>query len=282
MKNTKSYRAIVWRRFKKSKTAIFGMIVIILLFTTSVFAPFLAMYDPNELRMDESYTSPSIAHPFGTDEFGRDLLSRIIFGSRIVVVVAVSATLFASILGITLGLLAGYFGGFLDTLISRIIEIQLAFPGFLLAIVLVAIFGTKTMNIIMVIGFTRIPRFARLIRSSTLSISENKYVTSAKAIGASSFRIIFLHILPNCIGPILTYATLTMGASILTVAGLSFLGLGIQPPTSDWGVMLTRAREYLFVAQWMAFYPGIAIFITVMGFNLMGDGLRDALDPKGR
>ncbi|HHY10983.1 MAG TPA: ABC transporter permease [Firmicutes bacterium] len=269
-----------WRKFKKNKAALIGLAIICLLFITAVFAPLLAPFDPTDLDLTNRYNSPNRTNLLGTDEFGRDVLSRIIYGSRIVVGVSFSATMLAAIFGITLGLLAGYFGGVLDAVISRAADIMLAFPAFLLAIALVAVFGANTFNIIIIIAVTRTPRYARLVRGSVLSVKAKEYVEATDAVGASTPRILFKHILPNCIGPVMVYASLTLGDSILTVAGLSFLGLGVQPPTADWGVMLSRGKEYMLLAPWMAIIPGIAIVLTVMGFNLLGDGLRDLIDPR--
>ena len=228
------------------------------------------------------YQPPSAAHPLGTDEFGRDVLSRIIYGSRIVVAVAVPATALATLSGVTIGLLAALNRGLPEQALLRVVDMLLAFPGLILAIGLVAATGPSLVNIVLVIGITRAPSFARLIHGMVLSLRDLDYVEAARATGATMVRIGMRHILPNAAGPILVYATLTLGGSILTISGLSFLGIGVQPPAADWGVMLTRGREYLMVAPWIPFFPGLAIFLTVMGFNLFGDGLRDAVDPRLR
>lgn len=251
------------------------------MFVIALLSPVLAPYRPDALDLAKGYTSPSREHWLGTDEFGRDVLSRMIYGTRVVVSVAVSATAVATAVGVMLGLMAGFYGGVIDAVIMRTLDVLLAFPGFVMAVSLVAFLGTSALNIVLVVGLTRIPRFARLIRGTALSVREKEYVESSRAMGSSEFRTMIAHVLPNCIGPTLVYASLTLGDSILTISGLSFLGLGLDVTTPDWGAMLTRGREYLMVAPWLALYPGIAIFITVMGFNLLGDGLRDALDPRG-
>ncbi len=269
-----------WRRFTKSGGGLFGLVLVLLLFIIAASASLIAPYPPLEMDHGAIYAPPNGEHLFGTDELGRDILSRIIFGSRVVIKICFSATLVASVLGITLGVFAAYRGGIIDDLIMRFADVLLSFPAFLLAISLVAFLGANIINIILVIAFTRLPRYARIIRSSTLSIKQMEFVEASKAVGAGHLFIIVRHILPNCLGPIIVYSTLTLGDSILTISGLSFLGLGVQPPVADWGVMLARGKEYLLTAPWIAFFPGMAIFFTVMGFNLMGDSFRDALDPR--
>lgn len=274
-------RRSTWRRFKKNRGATVGLCLIGLLIFVALFAPVLAPHSPDALDLQTVCSPPSRDHWLGTDELGRDVLSRLIHGSRIVVVVAISATAVATAVGVVLGLVAGYYGGWVDTIIMRALDVLLAFPGFLLAIALVAFLGANTLNIVVVVGLTRIPRYARLIRGTVLSVREIEYVQASKAVGSPEIRTMLLHVLPNCIGPTLVYASLTFGDSILTISGLSFLGIGVQPPTADWGSMLSRGREYLMVAPWLAVCPGAAIFVTVMAINLTGDGLRDALDPRG-
>ena len=269
-----------WKKFRRHKPALFGAAIVLLLFVSASFAPFLAPYSPTALDLGKGYSPPSAAHLLGTDEMGRDVLSRIIFGSRIVVVVVLSATSLAALTGAAVGLWLGYLGGVFDDVLMRILDAFMAFPAFLLAIALVAFLGPGVVNIIIVVAVTRFPRFARLIRGMALSLKEAVYVEAAVAIGSSRRHVILHHILPGSIGPFVVYISLTFGESTLAIAGLSFLGLGIQPPTPDWGVMLARGRDYLLVAPWLAFVPGAAIFISVLAFNLLGDGLRDALDPR--
>jgi len=271
-----------WKQFCNNRPAIFGAAVVLALFFMAAFASYLAPQSPTELNLGKGYTSPSRTHLLGTDEMGRDVLSRIIFGSRIVVMVSLSATASAALMGGAAGLWAGYAGGRLDDLFMRLLDVLMAFPAFLLAITFVAFLGPGTFNIILVVAITRFPRYARLIRGLTLHFKQFSYVEAARAIGAVRMRIVIRHILPQCLGPFLVYTSLTFGGSILAIAGLSFLGLGIQPPTADWGVMLARGRDYMLVAPWLGFVPGTAIFITVLALNLLGEGLRDALDPKLR
>ena len=272
--------SLVWQRFVKSKEGLAGVTLVALLFAAAVFAPWIAPWPPLQMDRGAIYASPGAKHLLGADELGRDIRSRLVFGSRVVILVCFSATAVASVLGIGLGLIAAYCGGRVDNLIMRFADVLLAFPAFLLAIALVAFLGANLANIIVVIAMTRLPRYARLIRSSALSVKQMEYVHASRSLGAGHLRIIARHMLPNCLGPIVVYSTLTLGDSILTISGLSFLGLGIQPPTADWGVMLARGREYLLTAPWIAFFPGMAIFCTVMAFNLMGDSFRDALDPR--
>lgn len=269
-----------WRRFLRNRTAVAGAIVILLLLLVAAFAPVLAPQDPTAMKIETAYAKPSPAHWFGTDELGRDVLSRVIYGARIVVGVSISATMLASVVGVLLGLTAGYFRGWLDLVVSRTMDLLMAFPAFLLAVALVTVLGPSMISIVVVIGLTRLPRYVRMMRGEVLRLVELDYVSAARAIGARNRSVMLRHILPNGIGPILVLSSLTLGDSILTVSGLSFLGIGIQPPTADWGVMLTRGREFLLVAPWLPMFPGAAIFLTVMGFNLLGDGLRDALDPR--
>jgi peptide/nickel transport system permease protein len=275
-----SLYSLTWRRFARSKGGLLGLALILLLFAVAALAPWIAPHPPLAMDQKAIYSPPSFKYLLGTDELGRDILSRIIFGSRVILKVCFSATLVASLVGIALGVVAAYRGGTIDDLIMRFADVLLSFPTFLLAISLVAFLGANILNIILVIALTRLPRYARIIRSSALSVKQTEFVEAARAVGAGHTFIVLRHILPNCLGPIVVFSTLTLGDSILTISGLSFLGLGIQPPAADWGVMLARGKEYLLTAPWIAFFPGMAIFLTVMGFNLMGDSFRDALDPK--
>jgi peptide/nickel transport system permease protein len=272
--------ALTWRRFLRGKGGPLGLGLVGLLFIAGACAPWLAPYPPLQMDRGAIYAPPSAKHLLGADELGRDILSRILFGARIVILVCFSATAVASVLGVGLGLVAAYCGGRVDNLAMRFADVLLSFPAFLLAIALVAFLGANLINIVLVIALTRLPRYARLIRSSALSVKQTEYFHATRSLGAGHARIIGRHLLPNCLGPIVVYSTLTLGDSILTISGLSFLGLGIQPPTADWGVMLVRGKEYLLTAPWLAFFPGMAIFFTVLGFNLMGDSFRDALDPR--
>jgi peptide/nickel transport system permease protein len=250
------------------------------LLLVAIFAPYIAPYEPNEQNILFRYQAPSAKHWLGTDEMGRDILSRIIYGSRISLQVGLISISLALLVGVILGLMAGYYGGFIDMLVMRLMDIMLAFPAILLAIAIVAILGPQLQNAMIAIAIINIPRFARVIRSSTLSIKESEYIKAARALGAKDIRIITRHLFPNALAPLIVQTTLSIATAILEAAALSFLGLGAQPPSPEWGAMLTDARSALQKAPWVATFPGLAIIFGVLGFNLLGDGLRDALDPK--
>lgn len=267
----------------RDKFAVGGFLIVVLVVLSAVFAPLVAPHDPFETDSAIRLNGPELSeHLLGTDQLGRDILSRLIHGGRISLPVAFIPVVFSSIIGSMLGVAAGYVGGKLDNLIMRILDILLAFPAILLAIVLVSALGPGMYNVMFAIGVVAIPVFARLSRASTLSVRNIGYVESAQASGATTSRIIFRHVIPNITAPILVYATLQTGAMILFAAGLSFLGLGVQPPIADWGVMLSSGREVLPIAPHVATIPGIVIFIVTLSLNLFGDGLRDALDPHMR
>mgnify|MGYP006296014231 CR=1 FL=1 len=268
------------RRLMKSRIGVLGIVFIGILVLVAIFAPVIAPHDPLEQNILKRYQAPSSEHLLGTDEMGRDILSRIIYGSRISLQVGLFSIGIALVTGVFLGLIAGYYGGVLDMVIMRIMDIMLAFPAILLAIAIVAILGPQLRNAMLAIGVINIPRFARIIRSSTISIKESEYIAAARMMGANDFRIIFHHLLPNAMAPLIVQTTLSIATAILEAAALSFLGLGAQPPTPEWGAMLSDARSSLQRAPWVATFPGLAIIFGVLGFNLMGDGLRDALDPK--
>lgn len=268
------------RRLLKNKVGVSGLILVVILLFVAIFAPLLAPHDPLQQNILMRYRAPSSDYLLGTDEMGRDILSRIIYGSRISLQVGLLAVGFALVTGVILGLLAGYYGGIIDMTIMRFMDIMLAFPSILLAIAIVAILGPQLKNAMLAIGIINVPRFARIIRSSTLSLKETEYVTAARGLGAGDVRIIFYHLLPNAMTPLIIQTTLSIATAILEAAALSFLGLGAQPPTPEWGAMLSDARSSLQRAPWVATFPGIAIIFGVLGFNLLGDGLRDALDPK--
>jgi peptide/nickel transport system permease protein len=272
------------RLYKNPLTA-FGMGIIFILIVTVFLAPFLAPY-PDQGRglsnLKERLLSPSIQHPLGTDNLGRDILSRIIFGARISLKASLVVIVIVLALGVPLGLLAGYFGGKVDDIIMRFADMVLAFPSLLLAIAIVASLGPSLMNALIAVSLPWWPWYTRLMRSQVLSIKEMQFVESARAIGVSRWRIMFRHILPNCLSPIIVQATLDMGYIILAIAGLGFLGLGTQPPTADWGVMVSDGREFFMIQWWISTFSGAAIFLTVLAFNLVGDGIREALDPKIR
>ena len=269
-----------WKRLLKNKIALFGLGIILILIVTAILAPIIAPYDPIETDILQRLKAPSGEHLLGTDDLGRDILSRLIYGSRISLQVGVISVSFALIFGVTIGLLAGYYGGKVELILMRVIDVMLAFPSILLAIAIMAILGPQLSNAMIAIGLINLPRFARIVRSSVLTVKEEEYVAAAKSLGASDFRIIIKHILPNCLAPLIVQSTLSIATAILEAAGLSFLGLGAQPPIPEWGAMLSAGRASLQLAPWVVTFPGLAIVITVLGFNLFGDGLRDALDPK--
>jgi len=268
------------RRFVRNRLALLGLAIVVLLCLAGIFAHFVALQDPLTMALDDNYASPSIRHPFGTDELGRDVYSRIIYGARYDLGYTFLTVVIAAGAGVILGTVAAYWGGLLDMILMRIVDIMLAFPVFMLGLAFITFLGPSTINVIVALSVTRFPRYARLIRGLVLSTQEREYVQAARVVGASSVGIILRHILPNSIAPVIIYSTLDMGTTITALAGMSFLGVGIQPPTPDWGLMLTSARNNLILAPWTAVFPGLAISLTTMGFNFMGDGLRDALDPR--
>lgn len=259
-----------------------GLILTIALIIVALAAPLLSPYDPTAQDTSRRLEGPSHQHLLGLDDLGRDVLSRVIWGSRVSLRVGFSVVLLAAGIGIALGAISGYFGGAIDTLIMRITDILLAFPGILLAIALVAVLGPSLNNVILALATIGWVGYARLVRGQVLKVREMEYVTAAKALGARSPRVIVLHVLPNVINPVIVMATLGLAGAILSEAALSFLGLGVQPPTPSWGAMLTEGRRYLGLANHLAIFPGAAIMMAVMGLNFLGDGLIDALDPKYR
>lgn len=270
------------RRLFRNKLAIIGMVLLGLFVFCAIFAPWIAPYDPIAQDITRRREPPSWKHPFGLDEVGRDLLSRVIYGARVSLYVGVASVSLAIVVGTLIGAISGYAGGWIDNIIMRIMDIMLAFPSLLLAIAIVAILGPGLLNMLYAIAFVSIPAYARLVRASVLAAKETDYVLAARAIGCSSSRILFRHIMPNCLTPIIVQGTLGIATAILDAAGLSFLGLGAQPPTPEWGAMLGQGRGSVFTAPHVVIFPGLAIMLTVLGFNLLGDGLRDALDPRLR
>lgn len=269
----------------KNPLTTFGLGVIILLIATAFLAPYLAPY-PDQGRglsnLKERLVSPNLKHPLGTDNLGRDILSRIIFGARISLKAAIAVVLIVIAIGVPLGLIAGYFGGKVDEIIMRFADMILAFPSLLLAIAIVATMGPNLLNALIAVSIPWWPWYTRLVRSQVVSLKEMQFVESARAIGVSNLRIMFRHILPNCLSPIIVQATLDMGYVILFLSSLGFLGLGTQPPAADWGVMVSDGREFFLKQWWISTFSGAAIFVTVFAFNLLGDGVREALDPKIR
>lgn len=269
-----------WRRFRRNHLAVAGLLILLLLVFIAIFAQQLAPYDYKESNMPQSLKPPSAAHWLGTDELGRDILSRIILGARVSLKVGVEAVVISLLVGILLGAMAGYYGGWIDNVIMRFMDIMLAFPPLLLAIAFMAVLGRGLDNAIIAIGIVSIPEYARIVRGSVLSVKENDYVQAARAIGDTDTQVILHHVLPNVMAPIIVRATLGVSAAILEAAALGFLGLGVQPPEAEWGAMLGSGRSAIFSAPHIITFPGIAITVTVLAFNILGDGLRDALDPR--
>lgn len=282
-----------WRRLIRSRTALFGLIVVLLFVTVALFAPWLAPHNPDQTNLTMVLKGPSGDNWLGTDELGRDLLSRMLFGARISVVIGVISVFIGLIIGVPLGLVAGYYGGVADAAVSWLVDIMLAFPSILLAIFLTA-FLTPLMGefellgvippglttAMVAVGLVSVPTYARLVRGSTLAVREEDYITAARAAGGRDMRILARHVLPNVMAPILVQSSLQIASAILSAAALGFLGLGAPPNIPEWGTMLQKSRTYVFSAPHLMTYPGLAIMLVVLGFNLLGDGLRDALDPR--
>jgi len=269
-----------WKRFRRNLPATSGLVVLLVLICLSFAAPLVTAYDPLKQNLIESLEGPSAAHLMGTDYLGRDILSRILYGGRLTLTIGFLAVGLGVVIGVPLGGISGYFGGWIDLVIQRIADILLSFPSFLLAITLVAMLGIGVRNVVISVGILAIPSFIRLVRGSVLSIREQLYVEAARSIGATDLRIILRHVLPNAMVPVIINATLNLGYAITTAAGLGFLGLGVPPQTPEWGAMLGEARNYIFSHAYMITFPGIVIFLAIASFNLVGDGLRDALDPR--
>lgn len=269
-----------WLSFTENRLAVLGLVIIIVLGLTALFAPILAPYAPNVPDLDHRLEPMSSAHWFGTDQLGRDIFSRILFGSRLTLYVVVLVAVIAAPVGLLVGTVAGYAGGVVDTVLMRITDIFLAFPKLILALAFVAALGPGIENAIIAIAITAWPPYARIARAETITIRNTDYILAAKLQGAGPVRLIWRHIVPLCISSLIVRVTLDMAGIILTAAGLGFLGLGAQPPLPEWGAMISSGRQYLLDQWWVATIPGIAIFIVSLGFNLLGDGLRDVLDPK--
>jgi len=262
--------------------AVAGGVVVLILFIVSLCAPWLSPYDPNEINLREVLASPSPAHLFGTDQLGRDVMSRMIWGAGISLKVGFVATGFSLFIGVILGALAGYYGRWVDAIIMRFVDVMLCFPAFFLILAVIAILEPSIWNIMIVIGLTGWMGITRLVRADFISLKERDFVQAARAIGTGDLRIIFRHILPNAMASILVAATLGVAGAILTESALSFLGIGVQPPTPSWGNILTAGKNNIDIAWWLSLYPGLAILITVLGYNLLGEGIRDSLDPRLR
>jgi peptide/nickel transport system permease protein len=270
----------MWKSFKKNKLAVWGGGLVFLLFAIAIIAPLIAPCDPAEIDANNILKPPSPRHLLGTDDLGRDVLSRMIFGSRISLAVGFVAVGIASLIGILLGAISGYYGRWVDTLIMRFVDIMLTIPGFLLILAVIAFIGPSILNIMIVIGLTSWMGVARLVRAEFLSLKEREFVLAARSIGAGDLRIIFCHILPNSLTPVFISFILGVAGAILLESGLSFLGLGVQPPTPSWGNILSSGREYIEIAWWLIVFPGLAILITCLSYYLLGEGIREALDPK--
>ena len=270
------------RSVLRNRLAALGVLIVLGLLCSAIFAPWITPYDPQEQFSEDARRPPSAEYFFGTDTIGRDVFSRVVFGTRVSLLVGIASMAIASMSGITIGLIAGYYGGRLDTLLMRTMDALLAFPAVLLAIFIIAVLGPSLLNAILAVGIVYTPTFARLTRANALSIREKEYLEAARAIGARDVRIMLRVILRNSLSPIVVQFSLGVGYAILVEAGLSFLGLGVQPPTPAWGSMLGFGRNFMSMAPWLTAFPGLAIFVTVLGFNFVGDGLREALDPHMR
>jgi peptide/nickel transport system permease protein len=269
-----------WARLKRNRMAMIGLGLVLGLFVVSIFAPWLAPYDPNSINLTEVLMPPSHAHLLGTDTLGRDVLSRIIFGSRVSLKVGFVAVGLATLIGLFVGALAGYYGGWVDSALMRLVDLMLCFPAFFLILAVIAVLEPSIWNIMAVIGLTGWMGVARLVRAEFLSLREREFVTAARALGASDTRLILRHMLPNALAPVMVSATLGVAGAILTESALSFLGLGVQPPTPSWGNILTAGKDNIEIAWWLSVFPGLAILITVMSYNLLGEGIREAIDPR--
>jgi peptide/nickel transport system permease protein len=271
-----------WRRLFRDKLAIAGLVIVLSFFALSILTPVIAPYDPSVIDVNNILAPPSTTHFFGTDDLGRDVFTRMLYGAGISLKVGFVAVGIAVIIGAFLGAISGYYGGWIDIVIMRFVDIMLCFPSFFLILAVIAFMEPSIFNIMAVIGLTSWMGITRLVRAEFLTLKERDFVQAEKAIGASAPRIIFLHILPNAMAPVLVSATLGIAAAVLTESALSFLGIGVQPPTPSWGNMLTQGQNVLGIAWWLSFFPGMAILITVLGYNLLGEGIRDAIDPRLR
>ncbi|MCL6570756.1 MAG: ABC transporter permease [Bacillus sp. (in: Bacteria)] len=269
-----------WQSFYKNRLALIGLGIVIFFIIIAIIAPIIAPYSFKEQVLADRMQAPSSTHWFGTDDFGRDIFSRIVYGARISLWVGFFSVLGSVVVGTLLGIVAGYYGRWVDAIISRIFDIMLAFPSILLAIAVVSILGPSLQNALIAIAIINIPNFGRLVRSKVLSVKQEEYIMAARAVGMKDRRILLRHILPNSVSPVIVQATLAIATAIIEAAALGFLGMGAQAPTPEWGKMLADSKNYITQAPWTLIFPGVAIMLTVLGFNLMGDGLRDILDPK--
>jgi peptide/nickel transport system permease protein len=278
----KAGRRGLLRRLGASPRTTIGAVVLVVIFLAAIFADQISPYPPNQQFLRNRLQPPSAEHWLGTDHFGRDVMSRIIHGGRVSLQVGFISVAIALAVGGLMGLVAAFYGGWIDTASSWVVDVLLALPAFLLALAIVAALGPSLLNVMIAVGIANIPQFARITRSAVLTVREMDYVTAAQAVGSRDMRIMFKHVVPNALGPIIVQVTLSLAGAILAAAGLSFLGLGAQPPTAEWGSMLNSARPYIRDAHWAVTFPGLAIVFTVLALNMVGDGLRDALDPRRR
>jgi peptide/nickel transport system permease protein len=271
-----------WDRLRRNRMAMAGLILVLGLFAVAVLAPWLAPYDPTLINLQEVLRPPGVPHLLGTDTLGRDVLSRVIYGARISLLVGFVAVGLATLIGVLVGALAGYYGGVVDAVLMRLVDLMLCFPTLFLILAVIAVLGPSIWNIMVVIGVTGWMGVARLVRAEFLSLREREFVVAARALGASDARLIWRHLLPNALTPVMVSATLGVAGAILTESALSFLGLGVQAPTPSWGNILTMGKDNLEIAWWLSVFPGLAILVTVMSYNLLGEGIREAIDPRLR
>lgn len=271
-----------WSTLSRNYITVWGLGIIVIMIILAVISPYVAPYSYETMILPDRLQPPNTKHLLGTDNFGRDILSRMLYGARVSLIVGLGGVAIATSIGVLLGAMAGFYSKWIDEIIMRIMDVMLAFPYIILAVALMAMVGPSLRNVILVIGITRTPRFARVTRGSVLALKEMDFVTAARALGQREWRILARHILPNCLTPIVIMASLSVATAILTESALSFLGLGIRPPQASWGTMIADGRRFMLDAPWIATLPGIAISLTILGYNLFGDGLRDALDPKLR
>ncbi|MBU2547157.1 MAG: ABC transporter permease [Proteobacteria bacterium] len=271
---------IVFRRLVKRRTAAAGLIVFVFMILVALLADYIAPYGPNDMLDDMQYKAPSAAHPMGTDMLGRDVLSRVIHGSRVSLAVGLVSMIAASLLGIPLGIVSGYYGGWIDQIFMRVVDVLLAFPVFLLAIMIMVVLSPSAANVAVALSIVYVPRYMRLVRGVVLSIREHEYIEAARALGVRPWRIFLFHILPNCLAPVMVMVTISVGVAIIAEASLSFLGMGTQPPMPSWGSDLRESLNTMELNPWLALFPGLAILLTVLAINMLGDGLRDAIDPR--
>jgi peptide/nickel transport system permease protein len=275
-------RSEFWGRFKSNRLAVSGLTLVLGLFAVALLAHWLAPYDPNAIDLKQVLMSPSPIHLLGTDTLGRDVLSRIIYGARVSLLVGFVAVGISTLIGLLVGALAGYYGGWVDKVLMRLVDLMLCFPVFFLILAVIAVLGPSIWNIMIIIGFTSWMGVARLVRAEFLSLREREFVLAARSLGASDYRLIWRHLLPNALTPVMVSATLGVAGAILTESSLSFLGLGVQPPTPSWGNILTMGWNNIEIAWWLSVFPGLAILVTVMSYNLLGEGIREAIDPRLR